>query len=473
MVLKLGRARRSELVIESHTVNLFSFQLFSPAAAFFAALLLISAAFATSACDGGSASPAGIGSIAGRRGPAGPVTPAESASGLFGGVGGFNLDAGEIEAKVDPPAPAGDLRAEIGRFTTIDACVEERASVDPVLGDALEAIGYDTFLRDACRVIDATKANDANRCAAIDASSLEARCRATVAEVNGKPEACPWEAARRRARGRDAKCVAVASRDPRLCAAVADLRDRATCEATLGLQRSCAKLRARTEQARCARDAERWRGVVSADSSGSTGAAPADKQPFVVAGTLHVEGAAGTNAANASTPVDVDLTPDLARGVTIVEQRDGAQIVLGPLTEAGLDFIAPSPHTRASLALELFLPVLPTLAKPSAHAAQGAGTSARIERAELLLPGRLPLSTPGARSTLVASLVASVDGLALSRASPVKIEVNGDLGSAGSNWHVHAEATTFVRDIVKASDLYDGMLPSRGAAALGEDAGMR
>src|SRR5580704_4803926 len=226
-VLGLGRARPGGLADKIHTGNPFSFQLLS--------LALAGIAFATllASCDSSDGRPSGrelapsLLASAGRHGP-GETAGGPSMSSLLG------IDAGELEAPVDPPAPAGDLKAEIDRFTTVDACALERARLDPLVGDALEAIGYDTFLRDACRMIDAAKANDATRCAAIDASSLEARCRATVAEVAGAPDTCPWEASSRPTRGRDARCVAVASRDPRLCVAAADPLERATCEATLG-----------------------------------------------------------------------------------------------------------------------------------------------------------------------------------------------------------------------------------------------
>ena len=373
--------------------------------------------------------------------PAGPRGPGETA-GKHTIANLLGIDAGELEAPVDPPAPAGDLKAEIDRFTTLDACALERASLDPLVGDALEAIGYDTFLRDACRMIDAAKANDASRCAAIDASSLEARCRATVAEVAGTPDACPWEASSRPTRGRDARCVAVAARDPRLCTAAADPLERATCEATLGLgDPSCAKLSTRTAQSRCLRDAARWHSIVA--RAGEDG----HSRPLEVAGELHVE---RTDRAAAGESLDVDLSPNLARGVAILEQRGGARIALGPLTEAGLDFIAPSPHVRASLALEVFV----------TSGAHGAGPTARIERAELVVPGQSPLSTPGAQSTLVAK----VEKLEAARAGVVAMVVDGDLSGAGSTWRVHAEATTFVRDVVRASDVYGGGGVTRAGA---------
>jgi hypothetical protein len=350
----------------------------------------------------------------------------------------LGLDAGELEPSVDPPAPAGDLKAELDAFTTVDACAQQHARVDPLVGDALEAIGYDTFLRDACRMIDAAKARDPKRCQAIDASMLRGRCEATVAEFAGDPDACPWVLPTRRTLGRDAACVAIASRDARLCAGVGDSGTRATCEAIVRHDAApCAKLPLRADQARCARDAERWRTATPpAEASAEAMAAPAGK--------LHVEGG------DAGAPVDVDLGPDLAHGVVLVEQRDGARVVVGPLDDAGVGFVAATPQRRASLALELFAPT--------------AGKDTRIERARLLVPGHLPLATPAASSTLRVK----VTKLEHARGGGVTLTVDGDLGSPEATWHVHAEGSTFVRDVVKAAALYDAALPRFGI-----DAGMR
>lgn len=389
-----------------------------------------------------------------------PPAPAASLAKLLG------VDAGEVETPVDPPAPAGDLKADIERFTTLDACAAERAQRDPVLGDALEAIGYDTFLRDACRIIEAAKTNDAAKCSAIDATTLEAQCRATLAQATAAPDACPWQSPGRPARGRDAKCVAVAARDVRLCVGASDALDRATCEATLGGgDRPCTKLRTRSEQARCSRDAARWRSLVAENAS------PTGASALVRAGAMHVEpldpGTPRTPPGPASASLDVDLGPDLERGVILVVDREGTRFVVGPLSEAGLDFVAPSPHVRASLALELLV---------AAGSHPGAAV-ARVERAELVVPGRPTAATPGAASTLTAK----VTGLGASRGAPVSLEVEGDISAAGSSWRLHAQATTFVRDVVKSADAYGAgsTLPRdlRGAGLesprLGVDAGMR
>jgi hypothetical protein len=445
-VLGLGRARRNGLAEKIHTANLFSLQLGRGGRAI---SFLIPLGLLASACDRDSPVPLEGAKAVDPGDPRPPVAP-ESESRLVKYLG---LDAGDLEVPMDPPAPAGDLKAEIEHFTSIDSCVEARAQLDPLLGDALEAIGYDTFLRDACRLVDAAKARDANRCAAIDASGLETRCRATVAEIAATPEACPWEASSRPLRGREPKCVAIASRSAGLCIAVVDPLDRATCKATVARSnRACATLPTRLEQTRCSRDAARWSALLTSDDSKPSQAETAD-EPTAVTGRLHIESA---DSADKSRAIDVDLEPDLARGVTLIEQHDGVRLVIGALSEAGLDFIAPSPHVRASLALELFVPA----GAPSAH---GESPSARIDRAELLVPGRPPLSIPGAQSTLVARL----GKLTHRRGGLVAITVEGDLSGSGSRWHVHADASTFLRDIVEASELYGR--PPR----LGVDAGMR
>jgi hypothetical protein len=457
VVLALGSARRRRLAEESLTGNLFSFQLLF-------CLVSAGASLAT-ACDSPDGRRGALpapGPLPGpepglvRAEPQAPLdVPARQRTDRRALAKLLGVDAGELESPVDPPAPAGDLKADIDRFTTIDECALDRARLDPLVGDALEAVGYDTFLRDACRVIDAAKANDPERCAAIDASSLEARCRATVAEVAGTPDACPWDSVRRPDRGRDPRCLAIASRDLRLCVAVTDPLERATCEATLSRDdRPCSALAAGAARSRCARDADRWHGVL-ASANGEGRAAPSHDAPLAAAGTLHVARVglvAGAGRGAGPQTLDVDLAPDFAQGITLLQQRDGVRFALGPLTEAGLGFVAPSPHVRPSLALELFVTAGP----------HGAGPVARIERVELVVPGQVPVATPAAESTLTAKL----DRLDSARASPVAVVVDGEIGAAGTSWRVHAEATTFVRDVVRAADAY------RGPARTGLDGGM-
>src|SRR3984957_16235346 len=200
--------------------------------------LTCTAFLALGACDHGAPKPP----------PAEDDPPANVALAL-------GLDAAGPEPAVAPPSPAGDLKAEIEAFTTVDACVVQRAAGDPLVGDALEAIGYDTLLRDACRSLDAARSRDARRCADILASALKARCEASVAELAGDPEACPFASSSRPELGRDAVCLALAAHDRGLCAGALDPVGRALCEAlALHDPGPCKRLPLRTDQARCARD---------------------------------------------------------------------------------------------------------------------------------------------------------------------------------------------------------------------------
>src|SRR5579864_4561620 len=78
----------------------------------------------------------------------GPASTGRAADADLKRLSLLSLEGGE--APFDPPVAAGDLAADIAAFTNIEACVEH-ASVEPFLGDALQAIGYDSFVRDACR----------------------------------------------------------------------------------------------------------------------------------------------------------------------------------------------------------------------------------------------------------------------------------------------------------------------------------
>jgi hypothetical protein len=359
----------------------------------------------------------------------------------------LGVDAGELEPAVDPPAAAGDLKADIDGFTSLDACVAQRANLDALLGDALEAIGYDTFVRDACRVLDAAKAKDPKRCDAIDASSLRRQCATTVAAVVGDAESCPWSIASRPEEGRDPWCLAAASRDARLCMALETMASRATCAATIAHDASsCAKLPMKADQARCRRDVERWKAVLPPPDP----SAPAPTPPQ---GTLHIEGG------DAGGPSDTSFASTVERGVVLLEQRDGSRLSLGSVSATGASFLAASPHTLATLGVELF-------ASPD-------GKRVTVERAELSVPGRPALATPLAHS----SLVAKVDKLEHARGGAVSLSLDGELSDSTGSYRLHVQATTFVRDVVTAKALYGSRaglgagLPGLGALPGFGDAG--
>src|SRR6185436_8996946 len=121
----------------------------------------------------------------------------------------LGLDASAALAVTDPLPPSGDLKAEMARFKGLDACVKEHAGTDPLVGDALDAIGYDTVIRDSCRVLEALVQKDAKRCDPIESGALRAHCQDTVAIVFATPEGCSLDVPSEPSHGRNPLCLAV------------------------------------------------------------------------------------------------------------------------------------------------------------------------------------------------------------------------------------------------------------------------
>jgi hypothetical protein len=344
---------------------------------------------------------------------------------------------GEVAPKADPPAPAGDLQAEIDSFTTVAACIESRTKVDPLLGDALEAIGYDTFLSDACEVIDAAKSRDAKRCASIEASALREHCETTVAEIAGDAAGCPWAIVDRPREGRDPACLAIALRDSRLCAGVIEARARATCEAVAAHDpKTCERLGGKAT-AQCERSARRWARALGPARRGEPLFSSSER-------VTYVQASAGASAA----AITVDLHSDVQRGLVLVQSSDGMRLHAGTANDE-LDLIGPAPNAGASFSFELFVPA-------------GGGTPV-VERAALRVPGHLPVTWNGPRGSMQAKLPTFEP----SRAGTVRLTLEGDAKDADATdpsgvWHVHADVQAFVRDTVLAVDLLQAGSHDRG-----------
>ena len=116
---------------------------------------------------------------------------------------------------------------------------------------------------------------------------------------------------------------------------------------------------------------------------------------------------------------------------------------LGSASLGGPGFIATSPHAQATFAAQLF--------------AAADGKRVNVERVELSMPGRAPLATPLARSTLTATL-GQGDKLEHKRGATVAVTLEGDLGDSTGTVHVRVKAATFVRDVVTARAMYAGKL---------------
>ncbi len=336
-----------------------------------------------------------------------PASPSSLARAL-------GMDAAAIGPSADPPSPAGDVKAEVDRFTTLDACVTEHAKTDPLVGDALHAIGYDTFLRDACRVLLAMKEKKSDACKAIDAQGLRSKCEASVAMQEGAPDACPLETFEVPGGGRDVRCLAAASRDPRVCAGGAR-GDRAACEAlVLRDPGRCGG------DAACMRDAARWKNALP-EAKFALGTPATTRAKLVVHG---VEGTADPPV------VETDLGGDVARGVVVVQDFAGDHLTLGAAREVGATVFAPTPLQRARLSLAIVV----AGDKPPA-----------IDHLEVTVPGSATLVVPGARW----SGQVKVTKLDATRGGEVSLVLDGTIGAAPHAYAIHAEATTFVRDVVR------------------------
>jgi hypothetical protein len=361
-----------------------------------------------------------------------------------------SLDGGDLSENGDPPPLAGNLAAEIEAFTTVDACVMRRAQLDPLIGDALDAIGYDTLLRDACRMLDAAKARDAKRCAAIDASSLRERCQSAVAEIGGAADGCPWRVDSKRAMGRDPACVALAARDERLCAGIRQPLGRVTCGAIAGhAPARCGALARPGERARCEREVARWESVIPPPSGDH-------RQGLASTGKLTV------TLGDAGAPVVTDLQAEVNEGVVLVVGRMGTRLTLGPSSDFGVGRFPASPTAETALTLELLLPATGTkLARFASDAGRAGGggappnhetgTEPQVESFVLRLPGRSELRAPPTPAKLGLT-VAKLEPL---RAGALELSFDGDLANAEGAVHVHAEVVTFVRDVVTAEALYE------------------
>jgi hypothetical protein len=326
----------------------------------------------------------------------------------------LGLDAASLAGPlVDPQKPAGDLAADLNAFTTVEACMKQRTqTLDPLVGDAVDAIGYDTFLRDACRVLEAAKTKDAKKCESIDASALRSRCRAVTAMAAGDADGCPLKAPSKPELGRDATCVAAALRSSAMCAG-AQRRDRPSCEALVTHDtKKCDAIPLDDLRGSCARDATRFRGVLVGP------AAIASVSP--AKGTLTFSGEGKPEAT-------ADLDFDVGSGVVVVldaSEHKKTRITFGRVGEISATPRAAQPLDRTRLALAF---------------TTSSDKPVEITEAALTVPGS-PIA-----SCTACTLSLKIDKLEPKRAGAVSLVLDGTLGT----WKIHADVQTFVRDVAR------------------------
>ncbi len=329
-------------------------------------------------------------------------------------------DAADLIDIVDPAPAAGDLKSEVERFTSLDACVAEHNALDPLVGDGLLAIGYDNFLRDTCRLLDATKAHDVKRCVAIEASALRARCESYVAMATSNAELCPLDVPSDAARGHEPTCLAMATRDVRLCAAEMASR-RAGCEALVSRdEKRCAALVNKADRRLCERECARWKTMLDAPPAGL---------PPLPTPRVHIELHAVEGSIEPPRPTSDDAA-DAERGVVLAKELATVGLRVGSLVELGA-----VPHSAGgSLRMGLLISV-----------SKDPPTEAKIERFELEVPGALTLVSPGTQ----ADLHATVTKLDRVRGGEVQLTVKGTMGTSPHAYRVEATIHTFVRDLAR------------------------
>jgi hypothetical protein len=339
-----------------------------------------------------------------------------------------NLDASVLGDPSDPPAPAGDLKEELDHFVNVDTCVAERAKLDPLVGDALGAIGYETFLRDACRLLEAARDKKRETCDRIDSSALRARCQTWVAIVSQTPDACPMQFEALVTRGRNPSCVAVAAKDARLCNGEARSVQRATCEAMVHRDPARCEALLPNQRALCQREVARWRSVLAPPLEGL------EKLP-TVRGKLVVRGTSGTPDPIA---IETDLAPDLARGVVAVTTRDRTRIEIGTLVESEVARIAASPQKRSRIGLAV-------IAQNGEGRGIGGATASgpTVQKLELELPGEAPIVSPPS----VCDCKLTSAKIASQRGGEAAVVLDGTVSSNGRTYKVSLDLVTFVRDV--------------------------
>ena len=333
----------------------------------------------------------------------------------------LKLDAGMLELPTDPVGPAGDLQGEAARFTSIDACVAEHAKLDALVSDAIRAIGYDTFLRDTCRGLEAIKQKDIKRCDSVEVSSLRTHCQNTYAMALGDPEACAFQNSLSKDRGRVPTCIAVASRMLSLCASTETYVERTSCEALLLQESFRCKSLPSMDRVRCEHDIERMRGFLATEKVDKT----ATKASLA---TLDLEAIHGSAAVS---PGKSDFSKDLQRGVVLLTEGGQNMLTVGARLHSDGTFLVPSRATQARLSVTL------TSGKE--------GTGARVTHLEVDVPGRALVSLEGDHCDCVLKNVS----VPSSRGGEVRFELDGNVGSPPNAFKIHAVVRTFARDIVK------------------------
>lgn len=242
---------------------------------------------------------------------------------------------------------------EAARFTTLDACVASTPHAGALAADALEDLGLGTLRRDACRLVEAVHGRSAEPCRAVALEALERRCLVAAAVARGEGELCPANDPHDPSRGRDALCLALASRRLQPCDAL-EASDAATCRATARQDRAlCKEAPTQARRQACVRSVERWRGLVGPVSEPKAGWMRATLERSE--GSREFEELARAGAVIVERNGKRRIAVDASRGRTRLKLRarldasGGAELEAFELTEAGVVLARSGPTALVSV----------------------------------------------------------------------------------------------------------------------------
>jgi hypothetical protein len=237
--------------------------------------------------------------------------------------------------------------------------------------------------------------------------------------------------------------LAIASRDPRLCAGAVEEDERATCIAITGHEpAACAKLARAPDRLHCERGAARWRTVVAA--------APA-RTALGVVGELHLESSAG------GPPTDVDFGSELRQGLVLQEQLGGSRLAIGAPPGEGPDRFASPTDRHDDVSVELVVAPAAPSRKPSGDDLR----PVRIERIDVTVRGVFHSLVASARTASAgdSALSAKVVSFERVRGGRVDISIEGTFGDGARAPKGRLRIATFVRDVVGPADVYSPRSP--------------
>ena len=239
----------------------------------------------------------------------------------------------------------------------------------------------------------------------------------------GDADACPLRFEGKAELGRDATCVAAATRTPALCAGE-DARLRPACDAlVLRDAKRCAVLTLDEDRVRCTRESERMASLLE-------GGTPLVTLALEGKGSLEIHGEGGT-----ADPAEgkLDLRFDVGSGVVLVTTHKESRVLIGS-TDASLSVRATGPNTRTRFGVLLGV----------------VGDHVEVRELSLAVPGATSTNCPAAKCDVK---VKSTGKLEPRRGAPVTLELDGTVGSPPNVFRIHAAVTTFVRDVVDENTL--------------------